>query len=68
MVAPPVRGADAFGVTVNVAGPEPTPLLGAAVIQSTPELAVHGQPAPVVTAAVIAPPLPPIDCEAGATL
>src|SRR3954449_12886221 len=63
----PLRGGDAFDCTANATCPLPAPLGGAAVIQSTPELALHVQPGPVVTEATAFPPPPVTSCEDGST-
>jgi hypothetical protein len=68
MMTLPVRGAAAFAVTMSVAWPVPTPLVGVTLIHSTLEFALQAQPDPVVTDAATVPPGPPMACDVGATL
>ena len=52
----PARGGPDVGATVKPTVPTPTPALALSEIQSTLLDAVHGQPAPAVTAITLAPP------------
>jgi hypothetical protein len=65
-VTVPVRDGPEVGFTVKVTPPLPDPLVVPSVIQSALLAAVHGQPAPAVTAIVPAPPAAPVAKLAGA--
>src|ERR671921_2828988 len=66
MVTVPVREGLALGFTFSDTGPAPVPLGVATVIQSTPALALHGHPGPVVIDAFTLPPSPATSCDEGA--
>jgi len=67
MVIVPLRGvADAFSATVNAFDPLPLPLAGGViVIHGAWLVAVHAQPAFVVTATLLPPPAAGIDTDVG---
>jgi hypothetical protein len=68
IVSVPVRDGPDVGATLSVTVPGPAPAAGATVIQSALLEAVHGHPAPLVTATTWDPPADPAEYDSGATV